>query len=285
MSHCVLGTNRQDYHTAAALRGLHGQSQPLYAGAEVHPFHYQEDPQLAARLEGLSVAELGSFEISRRLCPSGDVASRWGAWCCLRSAGRCAATHLPDDEPTRYLLRAYMLSAYAHCRGICPPCWSEVQPAAAVIFNGIMYPEAAARWVARRAGHAGLIAHEVGFQRFSAFFTDGEATAYPIHIPRDFELTAAQNARLDAYLEKRFQGQFTMAGIQFWPEMRGLDEAFLDKAAAIPPDRAGLYQRDLRHQPGARQPGLPAYVCLAGSGAGDHPQPPGYPVCHPRPPG
>ena len=32
------------------------------------------------------------------------------------------------------------------------------------------------------------------------------------------------------YLEKRFQGQFTMAGIRFWPEMNGLDEALLEKA-------------------------------------------------------
>jgi hypothetical protein len=76
-----------------------------------------------------------------------------------------------------------------------------------------------------------VVTHEVGFQRFSAFFTDGDATAYPVHIPDNFELTEQQNAALDAYLEERFQGQFTMAGIRFWPEMRGLDEAFLQKAA------------------------------------------------------
>jgi hypothetical protein len=46
-------------------------------------------------------------------------------------------------------------------------------------------------------------------------------------------LNQEQNARLDDYLEKRFQGQFTMAGIRFWPEMRGLDEAFLQKAAGF----------------------------------------------------
>jgi hypothetical protein len=93
-----------------------------------------------------------------------------------------------------------------------------------------MYPEATARWVAQARGLR-VITYEVGFQRFSAFFTEGEATAYPIQIPKDFELSPEQNAELDAYLQKRFKGQFSMAGIRFWPEMRGLDRAFLQKAA------------------------------------------------------
>jgi hypothetical protein len=76
-----------------------------------------------------------------------------------------------------------------------------------------------------------VITHEVGLQPASAFFTDGEATAYPIHIPDEFELNSEQNAKLDAYLARRFQGDFTMAGIKFWPEMQGLDESFLQKAA------------------------------------------------------
>ena len=70
-----------------------------------------------------------------------------------------------------------------------------------------------------------------GLQPASAFFTDGEATAYPIAIPELFELNAEQNAKLDAYLAKRFQGDFSMAGIKFWTGMKGLDEAFLNKAA------------------------------------------------------
>jgi hypothetical protein len=138
---------------------------------------------------------------------------------------------LPDDERTRYLIRQYILSAYNVAREFAA-FLAQVEPRAAVIFNGAMYPEAAARWVARQMGIR-TPAHEVGFQRFSTFFTEGEPTAYPIHIPDDFELTDAQNARLDAYLEKRFQGKFTMAGIRFWPEMRGLDEDLLQKIAAF----------------------------------------------------
>jgi len=94
-----------------------------------------------------------------------------------------------------------------------------------------MYPEAAAFWVARQRGIR-VVTQEVGFQPFSAFFTEGEATAYPILIPDNFELNKEQNAQLDAYLEKRFRGKFSMAGIQFWPQMKGLDDDFVKRAAS-----------------------------------------------------
>jgi len=78
-----------------------------------------------------------------------------------------------------------------------------------------------------------VITHEVGLQPATAYFTEGSATAYPIHIPESFEMNAEQNAKLDAYLAKRFQGDFTMAGIKFWADMKGLDESFLKKAAGF----------------------------------------------------
>jgi len=134
-----------------------------------------------------------------------------------------------DDEPTRLLLRQYIRSAYNLAREFAA-FLESARPQSAVIFNGLMYPEAVARWVAHHM-EVRTVAHEAGFQHFSAFFTDGEPTAYPIDIPTSFELSAKQNARLDAYLEERFQGNFTMAGIQFWPEMRGLDQLLLEKVS------------------------------------------------------
>ena len=101
-----------------------------------------------------------------------------------------------------------------------------------VVFNGQFYPEATARYIAQRRGIR-VVTHEVGLQPATAFFTDGEATAYPIRIPDEFELDDAQNAKLDAYLAKRFQGDFTMAGIRFWADMQGLDESFLQKASGF----------------------------------------------------
>jgi hypothetical protein len=234
---CVLGTNRQEYTAPPPCEACTAQSRRLYAGGIVRGFSYQEDARLAAALADLSAGELGRFvydlpqddarpEQADVLppIPLGNLVMPSIRWALRRHT-------LPDDEPTRYLLRQYMLSAYQVASEFAT-LLNETKPQCAVIFNGAMYPEAAARWVARQLGVRSA-AHEVGFQQYSVFFTEGEPTAYPIHIPADFELNAEQNASLDAYLEKRFQGKFTMAGIQFWPEMRGLDEAFLQHAAGF----------------------------------------------------
>jgi hypothetical protein len=137
--------------------------------------------------------------------------------------------HFNDDEPTRYLLCEYILSAWNIAQKF-GDFLDQTRPRAVVVFNGQFYPEATARYIAQRRGLR-VITHEVGLQPASAFFTDGEATAYPIHIPDEFELNNEQNAKLDAYLAKRFQGDFTMAGIKFWADMKGLDESFLEKAS------------------------------------------------------
>jgi len=223
---CVLGTNREDYSAPPPCEGCTAQSRRLYSRAEVSWFGYEEDPALAAALQGLSVEALEAFESGLRL-PQGELALPLGRLA-LPSLRWALRRHtLPDDEPTRYLYRQYMLSAASTARQFAALLERE-RPAAALIFNGLLYPEAAARAVAQAYG-VPVITHEVGMQRLSAFFSHGEATAYPIHIPEDFELTPAQEARLDAYLENRFQGRFTMAGIRFWPEMQRLDEGFLRK--------------------------------------------------------
>jgi hypothetical protein len=139
--------------------------------------------------------------------------------------------HLTDDKNTRYLLREYILSAWNVSQKFAN-LLERTQPEAVVVFNGQFYPEATARYIAQERGIR-VITHEVGLQPATAFFTEGEATAYPIHIPDEFELNDEQNARLDAYLAKRFQGDFSMAGIKFWADMQGLDEAFLQRASGF----------------------------------------------------
>lgn len=237
MSHCVLGVNRNvagvphgaaygdDPHTPPPCKACMRQSKRIYSGAVVYPFKFSPDAALAQAIASLSVPELTRFEYSTiplETIPLGHLVLPALRWALRRHT-------LLDDDATRYLLRQYILSAYNIAQQFAA-CLEQVQPAAVVIFNGIMYPEAAACWVARQHGIR-TITQEVGFQPFSAFFSDDQATAYPIHIPEDFELNAEQNARLDAYLEKRFQGKFSMAGIQFWPEMRRLDENFMEKAS------------------------------------------------------
>src|SRR5215211_4608413 len=237
MSHCVLGTHRGNVRKAPPCRSCIYQSKTLYSGIQgnkytgkpithhashVEWFDFYRDPQLGSAIANLPLQDLMMFEWKN--VPLGPLCLPGLRWI-LR------IHHLNDDEPTRYLLREYMLSAWNIAQKF-SKLLDDTNPRAVVVFNGQFYPEAIARTIAQKRGIRG-ITHEVGLQPASAFFTDGEATAYPIHIPDEFELNEAQNAKLDAYLAKRFQGDFTMAGIKFWADMKGLDEAFLQKAAGF----------------------------------------------------
>jgi hypothetical protein len=239
MSHCVLGTNRDNVRKAPPCGSCIYQSRTLYAGSNdfgrskrgaasvtttssVYWFDFERDVPLANAMEQLSLSDLMKFEWQK--IPFGSLCLPGLRWI-LR------IHHLNDDEPTRYLLREYILSAWNVAQKF-SKFLDETNPRAVVLFNGQFYPEATARYIARQRGLR-VITHEVGLQPASAFFTDGEATAYPIHIPDEFQLNETQNAKLDAYLAKRFQGDFTMAGIKFWTDMKGLDESFLQKAAGF----------------------------------------------------
>lgn len=228
MNPCVLGTNREDYTRRPPCEQCIAQTRLLTRAFETHWFTFQSTPSLMNNLENLSVSELAEVDFNgeelgfTESIPLGSLVLPSLRWALRRY-------HLPDDAPTRYLFRQYILSAYNIIVQFNALLEKE-QPQICLIFNGIMYPEATARWVALQKGLR-VITQEVGFQPFSAFFSDGEATAYPIHIPKDFELNERQNARLDAYLEKRFQGKFTMAGIQFWPQIQGLSAEFNQRAS------------------------------------------------------
>ncbi len=235
MSHCVLGTNRDNVRKEPPCKSCIYQSHTLYTGvpsstsqdaqlktprSRVHWFNFQQDEKLSKALEGLSLQEMMSF---------GWEGIPLGALCLPGLRWILRIHHLQDDESTRYLLREYILSAWNVAQKF-DALLDETQPRVVVVFNGQFFPEATARHVAQKRGIR-VVTHEVGLQPASAYFTDGEATAYPIIIPETFEMDEKQNARLDTYLEKRFQGEFSMAGIKFWPEMKGLHESFLQKAA------------------------------------------------------
>ncbi|HRQ22706.1 MAG TPA: hypothetical protein PLF42_04670 [Anaerolineales bacterium] len=233
MSKCVLGTNRDNPHKEMPCKSCVMQSKALYKNVEtlkrsnvqtssVNWFDFQRDAELATRLSSLSIQELSTFHFQ-------DIPL--GALCLPGLRWVLRIHHLEDDENTRHLLREYILSAWNVARKF-SDFLDQTQPRAVVVFNGQFFPEATARWVAQKRGLR-VITHEVGLQPATAYFTEGEATAYPIHIPDEFELSDAQNAKLDAYLAKRFQGDFTMAGIKFWADMKGLDETFLQKAAGF----------------------------------------------------
>lgn len=239
MSHCVLGTNRDHVQKEPPCKSCVFQSKTLYAGVKtlnverstskvegqrssVEWFDYDRDVELAQATEKLSLQDLMNFEWQ---------SIPLGALCLLGLRWVLRVHHLNDDESTRYLLREYILSAWNVAEKF-DALLNQAQPRAVVVFNGQFFPEATARYMALKRGIR-VITHEVGLQPATVYFTEGEATAYPIHIPDDFEMSDKQNAKLDAYLAKRFQGDFTMAGIKFWADMKGLDESFLKKAAGF----------------------------------------------------
>jgi hypothetical protein len=188
----------------------------------VHWFSYQEERELASQVAGRSVQELK--KVFFQGLPLGTLVLPSLRWI-LR------LHHLPDDKPTRFLYRAYILSAYRVAQEF-SAFLEQIQPRSVIVFNGTFFPEAIARRLAQARGLP-VVTHEVGMQALSTFFTYGEATAYPVDMPADFSLSPVQNTCLDEYLTQRFQGDFTMAGIRFWPEMKGLDKAFLERMATF----------------------------------------------------
>ncbi|MBI5351085.1 MAG: hypothetical protein HZB50_00440 [Chloroflexi bacterium] len=229
MSHCVLGTNRDNVQKEPPCRSCVYQSKTLYTSVQskveghrsgVAWFSFQRDEKLVGAVSGLPVEELMRFVWNE--IPLGALCLPGLRWI-LR------VHHLNDDESTRYLLREYILSAWNVARKF-DALLDQANPRAVLVFNGQFFPEATARYLAMKRGIR-VITHEVGFQPATAFFTEGEATASPIPLPDAFEMNDEQNAKLDSYLAKRFQGDFTMAGIKFWADMKGLDESFLKKAA------------------------------------------------------
>ncbi len=220
MAHCVLGTRRDDLHAPPPCAECTGQSRALYNSTPTVLFKYLAAPALQKAVQGLSVPELETFQFEDM--PVGALVLPSLRWILRRH-------HLLDDAATRYLFGEYIFSAW-NIRQEFARLLDETNPQAVVVFNGMFFPEATARWTAWQRGLR-VISHEVGLRPFTAFFTTGDATAYPIQIPGEFQLSPEQDRRLDEYLEKRMQGNFTMAGVRFWPEMRGLDAAFLERAA------------------------------------------------------
>ncbi len=222
MTRCQLGSALTEAHQPPPCATCIRQSENLYRNAPAQWFDYRPVEEVEQAAAGLSLADLMRFEWQG--LPLGELALPSLRWALRRH-------DLEEDEPTQFLLRQFILSA-ARVAQQFNRLLDEATPRAVVLFNGVSYPEAVARQIALQRGLP-VVTHEVGLQPFSAFFSHGHATAYPIDVPSDFELNPAQEARLLAYLEKRFQGQFSMAGIRFWQDMRRLDEGLLQKAAAF----------------------------------------------------
>jgi hypothetical protein len=222
MSRCVMGTDRTDVYRLPPCQKCLAQSKAIYSGSKVKRLIYSSSDELARLLKDTSLDNLYHFRYDD--IQLGDLCLPSMRWILRRH-------HLVDDEPTRALYRHFILSAYKVAMQFDWQLITE-SPRSVLVFNGMFFPEASARWVARLRGIP-VISHEVGLAPFSGFFTEGEATAYQVEIPETFQLNTAQEAQLDAYLSKRFEGDFSMAGIKFWPKMTMLDGDLLTKMNAF----------------------------------------------------
>ncbi len=219
LSPCVLGTNRKDTQQKPPCSECVNQSGSMFNNMNVNWFRYEHDLLLSQAIEGKSVNDLLNFKYEE--VPLGNLVLPSIRWIMRRN-------NLLEETKTLEILKGYIRSAWS-IKSAFERLIKETYPRCVLVFNGMMYPEAVVRWVASQHGIPSF-SHEVGMTPFSGFFTQGEATAYPVTIPDDFQLNEEQNAKLDAYLEKRFNGKFTMAGLQFWREISSLDSNFLKKA-------------------------------------------------------
>lgn len=222
MKRCVLGTDTKNPRNPPPCANCISQSKTIYQESITNWFEYSQDEEFDSAIENLLLPGLSSFVF--RGIPYGELILPSIRWILRRQ-------NLTDDADTRKIFREYLKSANSIAKSF-QVLLEERNPRAIVVFNGQFFPEATIRYLALKR-EIKVISHEVALQPFSAFFTDGEATAYPIHIPDDFELTVRQNKQLDSILEKRFFGNFSMAGVRFWPEMKSFPSDFWEKARSF----------------------------------------------------
>ena len=218
MSHCVLGTDRGDLRKRPPCEVCIAQSKRTFRGTAIVKFSYQPDLELATDLAQMNFEELSRFE--KNGLPLGAIVIPSLRWILRKH-------HIESTKDNTDLLREYILSGENIARQF-GRLLAKTHPQAVVLFNGQFYPEAVVRQISIKNGIR-VITHEVAMRPYSAFFTEGEATAYPVKIPPGFQLNPPQEKSLDEYLQQRFQGDFNMAGIRFWPKMKGLDDEFLRK--------------------------------------------------------
>lgn len=213
MVQCPLGTNRQDLSQAPPCRHCVGFSRRVFQADSVAALGLASSgtqPNIPG-LESASLADLLRWEGEGLAL--GELVLPTVRWVLRRH-------DLPDDDEVRMLFRQYLASAAGMARKL-RALFELIRPQALVVFNGVMFPEAVARKVALERGIR-AVTHEVGLRPFSAFFSHELATFRQVSPEADRALTAAEERRLDGYLEDRRQGRFSMAGIRFWPDMAPL---------------------------------------------------------------
>ena len=224
MSPCVLGTDRRSPEASPPCRICLDLSAVLFPPAAV--IRLTQDPpgrnSIFRELQRLPLESLVAWEHDG--LPLGELTQPSVRWVLHRH-------RLADSAVVRSLYAGYLASAVTVAQQV-RALLATWKPRAMVVFNGIFYPEAVARRVVEEAGLP-VITHEVGLQAGSAFFSHREATFREVELPDGFQWTAKQQDQLDQVLGRRFRGEFTMAGVKFWPEMRSLPASLVEKCRSF----------------------------------------------------
>ena len=212
---CVLGTDRRNPRTRPPCSPCRSLSGVLFPKDLVTPLHLDRGVhrQVLDELAGKALKDLVAWKYRGR--PLGELCLPSVRWILRRQ-------HLPDTEPVRSVYRGYLASA-ASLSVELESALSRLAPRALALFNGIFYPEALAREIAREFA-VPVVTHEVGLAPNSAFFTRGEASFRETPIVAGSRLGEEEDRELDRYLEDRFRGSFSMAGIRFWKSMEAIPE-------------------------------------------------------------
>jgi hypothetical protein len=214
MDQCILGTDRRNLAGAPPCRPCIELSEILFPGpAAWLPLRPDIVARVESELRDRPLSALASWQ--DRGLPLGQLCLPGLRWALRRH-------HLPDTEAIRSVFRRYLASAASLAAQV-EHVMDESSPRALVVFNGIFFPEAVAREVAR-SRNVPVVTHEVGLRPASAFFSHREATFRQMDVAAGVTLTPEQNEALDRYLEDRFRGRFTMAGVKFWDGMSPLPE-------------------------------------------------------------
>lgn len=215
---CMLGTDKTDLSTEPPCRECVRTSRLVLGKTNIQHFSYVVNEEIGREIKNLNLDQLITYVYKD--IPLGKLVLPSMRWILRRH-------HLKDTEENRSLAQSYIQSAWGVYREFSKMI-DSIHPQAVVVFNGMFYPEAMARLSAQHR-KVPVFSHEIGMLPYSAFFTDKEATAYPVDVDNEFRLSRDQEVRLDNYLTNRFEGKFQTAGIQFWSEMRHFSTDFLEE--------------------------------------------------------
>lgn len=224
MQQCMLGTDRSNPSKPPPCEQCVSFSRLIYPEdlSVVLGLDLELGDKLLPQLGSSSVEDLSTW--SYRGLDLGQLCLPTIRWALRRH-------NLLDDDATRELYCQYLLSA-ASLSEVIERQLDVLLPRAIVLFNGITYPEAVARALALKR-EIPVVTHEVGLRPLSAFFSHEHATFRAVEVPGEAELERDWESDLESYLSDRRAGHFSMAGVQFWPEMEVLPDWLESKIASF----------------------------------------------------